>query len=328
MSDFETATYLIYGLIDPKTRLIRYVGKSSSGMKRPRDHGKRSCPDTYCRRWVRSLERIGLTYEIVVLEILPDHTDLAAAERWWIAYGRGCGWPLTNLTDGNGPAEDAMNEIRFGEILQENEEIRQAERDGLIRLAKLDNERKHAKDYFAFFDEHRNQPDYWLKVKLMERAKISYVSASNYLYGWENFKTPDSMFRNAIDEIEKQCLNFFEDHIVPKHRERKMINKLIITKKVTRDTAEGAYAKWRSQNPDRKPPEEERKIIRLRCYELFSQGKSVPEVSSELGVDRDVVSFYNTLWFKAAYKRGKEALERDRQTLIVRMQEAKAKRGK
>jgi len=25
---------------------------------------------------------------------------LSSSERWWIAYGRVCGWPLTNLTDG------------------------------------------------------------------------------------------------------------------------------------------------------------------------------------------------------------------------------------
>lgn len=77
-------------------------------MRRPREHRRPSCPDTYCRRWVRTLQRIGLDYEIVVLENVRPWEDLADKERWWIAYGRASGWPLTNLTDGGGPSEVAL----------------------------------------------------------------------------------------------------------------------------------------------------------------------------------------------------------------------------
>ena len=57
-------------------------------MKRPKDHRKRWCPDTYCRRWVKSLQAIDLDYAIVVLEVLNNATALDQAERWWIAYGK------------------------------------------------------------------------------------------------------------------------------------------------------------------------------------------------------------------------------------------------
>jgi hypothetical protein len=106
------ATNLIYGLIDPRTLLIRYVGLSSRGMRRPKEHRRSSGPNTYRRNWVQSLKRLGLTYEIVVLEVIKNEAELSQAERWWIAFGRACGWPLTNLTAGGGPSESALAEIR------------------------------------------------------------------------------------------------------------------------------------------------------------------------------------------------------------------------
>lgn len=108
----SASDFLIYGLIDPRTLLIRYVGLSSSGMKRPKNHRKQSCPDTYCRRWVRALQREGLDFEIVVLEIVREETELAEAERWWIAFGRACGWPLTNCTAGGSASLEAILERR------------------------------------------------------------------------------------------------------------------------------------------------------------------------------------------------------------------------
>lgn len=105
-------TNLIYGLVDPRTLLIRYVGMTSNGMRRPKDHRRPSGPDTYCRRWVKSLQREGLAYQIVVLEILETSITLPEAERWWIAYGRASGWPLTNLNGGGHVSEAELLELR------------------------------------------------------------------------------------------------------------------------------------------------------------------------------------------------------------------------
>lgn len=105
--------YLIYGLIDPRTLLVRYVGKSSTGLLRPNSHraaARCAAPRGHCGRWINSLHRLGLDYVVVVLEdIVPQLDSLAAAavksrlndmERWWIAYGRASGWELTNMTSG------------------------------------------------------------------------------------------------------------------------------------------------------------------------------------------------------------------------------------
>ena len=91
---------MIYGLVDPRTLLVRYVGMSSTGMRRPNDHGRPAAlakDKTHKGKWIRALRRNGYDYEIVILD---EVEDLVIAERWWIAFGRACGWPLTNHTDG------------------------------------------------------------------------------------------------------------------------------------------------------------------------------------------------------------------------------------
>lgn len=95
---------IIYGLIDPDSLMIRYIGKSCSGLNRPRNHRAaakrvRNREETHKARWIRSLLSRGLEYEIVILdETVPE--ALYDLEQWWIVYGRALGWPLTNLTDG------------------------------------------------------------------------------------------------------------------------------------------------------------------------------------------------------------------------------------
>jgi len=110
--------FIIYGLIDPTSLLVRYVGMSSSGMKRPRQHRQARAVSgkTYCARWIRKLFSNGLDFEIVILEIVSSQAGLPDAEKWWIAYGRACGWPLTNLTDGGegltNPSERTREKMR------------------------------------------------------------------------------------------------------------------------------------------------------------------------------------------------------------------------
>lgn len=94
---------LIYGLKDPRTGAIRYVGKSATGLKRPRVHKSRSrdpSNKTHVANWIRELTALGLDYEIVVLEYLPNNTAFREAEPRWIAKLRAEGYDLTNGTAG------------------------------------------------------------------------------------------------------------------------------------------------------------------------------------------------------------------------------------
>lgn len=108
--DDKDPSNIIYGLTDPTTSMIRYIGLSSRGLTRPREHRSHlsSATDTYCNRWLRLLKRNGLSFGVVVLEVLCNEVDLAEAERRWIAFGRTCGWPLTNTSSGGGLSEAAL----------------------------------------------------------------------------------------------------------------------------------------------------------------------------------------------------------------------------
>lgn len=93
--------YIVYGLTDPRSGLIRYVGKSAKGLRRPRDqvhHAPRE--NNYKAKWIRQLLRLGLDYGIAILEVCITPEELSEAEKKWIAKLRNDGLPLTNLTDG------------------------------------------------------------------------------------------------------------------------------------------------------------------------------------------------------------------------------------
>jgi group I intron endonuclease len=94
--------YLIYALIDPTSYEIRYVGRSSSGLARPKEHfkpfelGKRN----YKANWIRGLVSEGLVPEIFVLQVVDCADDLNPLEMLWISRCKSEGHHLTNLTEG------------------------------------------------------------------------------------------------------------------------------------------------------------------------------------------------------------------------------------
>lgn len=103
-------TNVIYGLVDPRTLLVRYVGLSVQGRRRANQH-RHTRKNTYRENWIRGLKRAGLDFVFVVLEEVATPFLLPTAERFWIAYGRACGWPLTNMTEG-GDRQEMTPEIR------------------------------------------------------------------------------------------------------------------------------------------------------------------------------------------------------------------------
>lgn len=92
----------IYGLIDPRTKEIRYVGKSDNPVKRLRRHlGKKNIQKSFhAARWLRSLVEIGLKPEIAILEVVSGGENWEDRERHWIAYLRSEGCDLTNTSPG------------------------------------------------------------------------------------------------------------------------------------------------------------------------------------------------------------------------------------
>ena len=85
----------IYGLIDPKTNQVRYVGKTNNPEQRLFDHTRHSKKKrTYKDKWICSLIEIGLKPIIAILEECGD--DWAEREMHHISLYEN----LTNLTKG------------------------------------------------------------------------------------------------------------------------------------------------------------------------------------------------------------------------------------
>lgn len=99
--------YLIYGLVDPLTGILRYIGKSSSGLDRPKHHWThKQCRERndHCHNWVRQIISFGKIPGIVVIENLgfdlAYQRELDEHEIAWISYFRNLGFSLTNESNG------------------------------------------------------------------------------------------------------------------------------------------------------------------------------------------------------------------------------------
>lgn len=91
----------IYGLRDPRTEEMRYVGASSRPQMRVSEHcaPKAVTKPTEKAAWLRELCGLGLRPDVVILEATMGD-DWQERERWWIAHLKGKGARLTNSTRG------------------------------------------------------------------------------------------------------------------------------------------------------------------------------------------------------------------------------------
>lgn len=89
----------IYGLIDPFTSKVRYIGKTVK-LKQRLDNQCNEKSKTYRSNWIQSLLKKGKKPVQVILQTLQDNEDWQFAERRWIYVAKKYGWNLVNTTDG------------------------------------------------------------------------------------------------------------------------------------------------------------------------------------------------------------------------------------
>jgi len=91
----------IYGLVDPRTDEVRYVGWAYNVQKRFREHltGAKRKINSHKDAWITQLEYADLIPSCKVFEV--GYGDgWGAAEKKWISHFRNKGNKLTNLTEG------------------------------------------------------------------------------------------------------------------------------------------------------------------------------------------------------------------------------------
>lgn len=94
----------IYGLVDPITKQLRYVGQTRRGFKRIKEHLRPSVlkreSHTHKSRWISKLKDLGQKPEVVVFQFFEDDEWLNEAEKRWIEYFKQAGHSLVNGTEG------------------------------------------------------------------------------------------------------------------------------------------------------------------------------------------------------------------------------------
>lgn len=75
---------LIYALRCPVTQEVHYIGKSTTGMRRPMEHMTNSHSDKI-REWVADLAMLNHRPDIVILEELREYDDIDIKEQVWIS---------------------------------------------------------------------------------------------------------------------------------------------------------------------------------------------------------------------------------------------------
>ena len=90
--------YTIYGLVDPRTGQIRYVGQTQNHPEVRLDgHIKKRDENREKLRWLDELRLLSLKPTVVVLGYAATLDEALKVEREWIMRGMRAEWPLTNM---------------------------------------------------------------------------------------------------------------------------------------------------------------------------------------------------------------------------------------
>jgi len=92
-------TTYIYGLVDPETGEMRYVGKSNNPKVRYQYHLADKNTNPHKTAWISGLSKRGLKPNLVILEE-TTREKWEERERYWIKRYRDEGAPLVNILEG------------------------------------------------------------------------------------------------------------------------------------------------------------------------------------------------------------------------------------
>jgi group I intron endonuclease len=191
--------YLIYGLVDPRTSELRYVGKSCQGIYRAQSHTIPSIlkkHSGWCGNWLRQLVTEGFYPEILTFEELPNAEETALAEQFFISYFRSLGCRLTNLTDGGegtpGYRHTEKTRAKQSQIAKNNPRLQEHVRQ--LSLAKIGT--KHTPETLikmaAASSGRVHSPETRAKISSSNKGKRPSALASQKLAEWNATRPPMS----------------------------------------------------------------------------------------------------------------------------------------
>src|ERR1700676_3381484 len=104
--------HYIYGLFDPETKELKYIGYTSRFSERYKEHHdlKRLISNTYKNNWIKSLLKKGLKAEIDILQECKTAEELPYVETVYVAFYKELGAILTNGTKGGDGGATPLSE--------------------------------------------------------------------------------------------------------------------------------------------------------------------------------------------------------------------------
>lgn len=93
----------IYGLLDPDTDELKYIGQTIQGFKRITEHyhksNKKSRTTNYFSHsniWINYLKNNNTIFKVIYLEYFDNNDNLDESEQFWIEYFKSLGCKLIN----------------------------------------------------------------------------------------------------------------------------------------------------------------------------------------------------------------------------------------
>ncbi len=180
---------IIYGLFDPRTGALRYVGKAADPEVRLREHLLRARKGgrVHLDCWLRLLLHEETAPQMQVLERVPEDVAWQDRERFWISYYRERGADLLNLTDGG----DGLS----GCPLATREKMAAAKR------GRVASEATRAK----MRESHRHRDNTQIRAAAVSRRGVPLTEETKAkLSAGKRGRTPHENTRRAVSEANKR----------------------------------------------------------------------------------------------------------------------------
>jgi len=100
---YRLEVYTTYAIVDPKTRLLVYIGQTNDFERRcnehRRTHRKSKLPRNSVKAWLKRLHQAGHAPKFLVLEVVETEAESLESEIKWVEKIAALGHPLYNRWD-------------------------------------------------------------------------------------------------------------------------------------------------------------------------------------------------------------------------------------
>lgn len=174
-------TTFIYGLCDPLTQQLRYVGKANRPDVRRYQHieSRALIKKTHKNHWIKSLMVKGKRPEMFIIEE-ASRDDWKDAEQFWISYFKSIGADLTNTTCGGDGDCGPEAHKKQAEALRGRKVVRSPEH--AAKIVASNKARATNPDWLRKIKEAAIKRAATTKPELMARLKVAWFAPRTKRY--------------------------------------------------------------------------------------------------------------------------------------------------